>query len=142
MWAFLDAVASRSTAAAATLAERLLAEATPLPVLVTQLHRRLRDLILVREHLDTGSRPPRIVKDLKLQPYRAQKLSEQASRWDAEGLDAALADLLALDLRGKGISLEGATLQMSSGSDALSLQAWLARHAAPPARVPPPSSRA
>jgi DNA polymerase III delta subunit len=99
-------------------------------VLVTQLHRRLRDLILVREHLDAGSSNPHIVKDLKLQPFRARKLSEQARAWTAPQLDAALVDLLALDLRSKGIAVDGSTLQMSEAIDALAVQTWIARHAA------------
>jgi len=129
MWAFLDAVGSRSGAAASGLAERLLADGAPLPVLVSQLHRRLRDLILVREHIDSGSTPPQIVKDLKLQPFRAKKLAEQARSWSMAALEGALTDLLALDLRAKGIALDGATLQMSGAIDALTLQAWVSRHA-------------
>lgn len=127
-WAFLDAVGARAGAQAASLAELLIDDGAPMPVLVAQLHRRLRDLVLVREHIDAGSRPAQIVKELKLQPFRAQKLAEQASLWSLEGLESALADLLALDMRSKGISLEGATLQMSEAFDALALQAWLARH--------------
>ncbi len=128
-WAFLDAVGARAGAAAAMLAERLLADGTPLPVLVAQVHRRLRDLLLVREHLDAGSRPPEIVKQLKLQPFRAQKLSEQARRWSLPALEAAVVDLLALDLRSKGISLDGSTLQVSDRIDALSVLTWISRHA-------------
>jgi DNA polymerase III delta subunit len=135
MWAFLDAVGMREAASASELAERLLAEATPMPVLVSQLHRRVRDLLLVREHLDAGSRPPQIVKELKLQPFRAQKLSEQARRWTITQLEAALEDLLALDLRSKGIAVDGATLPMSPAIDALGLQTWLAGHAAAQART-------
>lgn len=129
-WAFLDAVGARAGAQAATLGERLIADGTPLPVLVSQIHRRLRDLVLVREHLDSGSKPPQIVKDLKLQPFRAKKLAEQSASWSIEALEAALTDLLALDLRSKGISLDGSTLQMSDKIDALSFQTWIARHAA------------
>ncbi len=127
-WAFLDAVGTRSAAASAGLAERLLADATPLPVLVSQLHRRLRDLLLVREHLDAGSRPPEIVKALKLQPFRAQKLAEQARHWSLPALEAALVELLALDVRSKGISLDGSTLQVSEAIDALTVQTWISRH--------------
>jgi DNA polymerase III delta subunit len=128
-WAFLDAVGMRTPRDASVLAERLFADGTPLPVLVSQLHRRLRDLILVLEHLEVGSSGPTISKDLKLQPFRAKKLAEQARRWTLPKLEAALAGLLALDLRGKGISLRGATLQMSEPMDALAVQAWLATHA-------------
>jgi DNA polymerase III delta subunit len=129
-WAFLDAVGARAGADASSLAERLLDEGTPLPVLISQLHRRLRDLILVREHLDTGSTPPQIVKELRLQPFRARKLAEQASAWSLATLEAAMVELLALDLRSKGIALDGSTLQMSEAIDALAVQTWIARHAA------------
>jgi DNA polymerase III delta subunit len=97
---------------------------------VSQLYRRLRDLILVREHLDSGSTPPQIVKELKLQPFRAKKLAEQARNWSSPALEAALVDLLALDLRSKGIALDGSTLQVSAAIDALTVQTWIARHAA------------
>jgi DNA polymerase-3 subunit delta len=127
-WAFLDAVGARAGAQAVRLADRLLTDGTPLPVLVGQLHRRLRDLILLREHIDTGSRPPEIVKAMKMQPFRAKKLSEQARTWSIRGLEAAMADLLALELRSKGISLNGSTLQMSDKIDALVFQTWLERH--------------
>ena len=133
-WAFLDAVAARAGAQATILAERLVADGTPLPVLVSQIHRRLRDLVLVREHLDAGSTPPQIVKELKLQPYRARKLSEQARSWSLPALEAALVDLLALDLRSKGIALDGSTLQVSEKIDALTVQVWIARHAAAASR--------
>ena len=133
-WAFLDAVGARAGASAATLAERLLDAGTPLPVLISQLHRRLRDLILVREHLDSGSTPPQIVKDLKLQPFRAKRLAEQARAWSLPALEVATVELLALDLRSKGIALDGSTLQMSEAIDALAVQTWIARHASAAAR--------
>jgi len=133
-WAFLDAVGARAGANATTLAERLLADGTPLPVLISQLHRRLRDLILVREHLDAGSTPPQIVKELKLQPFRAQKLAEQAGAWSMPALEAATVELLALDLRSKGITLDGSTLQVSEAIDALAVQTWIARYAMAAAR--------
>jgi competence protein ComEC len=133
-WAFLDAVGGRDASQASIIAERLLAASTPSPVLVTQLHRRLRELLLVREHLEAGARPPQIVREMKLQPFRAQKLTEQAQRWSLEAIEAALDDLLDLDLRSKGISLDGSTIQMSGALDALDLQAWLARHLPAPHR--------
>ena len=129
-WAFLDAVGARKGALATSLAERLLGDGTPLPVIVSQLHRRLRDLILVREHIDSGSTNPQIVKDLKLQPFRAKKLAEQARAWTSPQLVAAMVELLALDLRSKGIAVDGSTLQMSEPIDALTVQVWIARHAA------------
>jgi DNA polymerase III delta subunit len=128
-WAFLDAVASRAGSPAAVLAERLLDAGTPPPVLVTQLHRRLRELLLVREHLDAGTSGAQIVKSMKLQPFRAQKLAEQARNWSIVGLERALDDLLELDLRTKGISLDGSTIHVSDRLAGLGLQTWLAHHA-------------
>ena len=56
-WAFLDAVALRHPADAARIAERLLDGGTPMPVLLAQVHRRLRELVVVRDHLAAGTRP-------------------------------------------------------------------------------------
>ena len=129
-WAFLDALAARRGGEAARLAEMLLAEGTALPVITTQIHRRLRDLVLVRDHLDAGTRPPDLVREMKLQPFRAQKLAEQAATWTAEELEAALAGLVELDLRGKGISIDGSTVQVSDERDALAVCLFIAEHAA------------
>ena len=87
-WAFLDAVGGRRPAEASALISGLLAEATPMPVLISQIHRRLRELIVIREHVDAGSKPADIVRELKLQPFRAQKLTEQARTWQSSELDA------------------------------------------------------
>lgn len=130
MWAFLDALGGRDASSAARLGDALLDEGTPMPVLVAQVHRRLRELVITREHLDSGSRPADIVRSLKVQPFRAQKLAEQARTWTAAGLDDALTDLADLDLRSKGIALDGSTVQMSGSLDALTLQVWLAVHVA------------
>jgi DNA polymerase III delta subunit len=130
VWAFLDAVAARRGAQASLLATRLTLAGTPLPVIVAQLHRRIRELVQVREHLDTGTRPPELVRVMRLQPFRAQKLAEQAATWDATALDGALLGLVELDLRSKGISLDGGTVRMDDEVDALGLQLWIAEHAA------------
>jgi DNA polymerase III delta subunit len=129
MWAFLDAVALRRGAEASRLAERLLGGGTPLPVLVGQLHRRVRELIIVREHLETGTRPADLVRVMRLQPFRAQKLTEQAETWDLPNLEAAVSGLLELDLRSKGITLDGSTAPMTDARDALGVQLWITEHA-------------
>jgi DNA polymerase III delta subunit len=126
MWAFLDALGTRSVASASRLAERILGDGTPMPLLIAQVHRRLRDLVLVREHLDTGSRSAEIIRDMRVAPFRAQKLTEQARAWTADELLDALDGLLELDLRSKGIATDGGVRQMSEAIDGLSLQAWLA----------------
>jgi DNA polymerase III delta subunit len=128
-WAFLDAIGNRATAAATTLAGRLLAEATPLPVIITQLHRRLRELIVIRDHLAAGTRPADLVKELKLQPYRAQKLSEQARTWTQGELDDALEGLFELDLLSKGIATDGTPHSLSEDRSQLALLAWIGAHA-------------
>ena len=128
-WAFLDAIGGRATAQATTLAGRLLAEATPMPVIVTQLHRRLRELIVIRDHLAAGTKPAELVKELKLQPYRAQKLSEQARAWTQPELDEALQGLFELDLLSKGIATDGTAHSLSEDRSQLALLAWIGTHA-------------
>ena len=127
-WAFLDAVGARRPTEASALISRLLAEATPMPVLISQIHRRLRDLIVIREHVDAGTKPPDIVRELKLQPFRAQKLTEQARTWSSEELDDALNDLAALDLLSKGIADDGSPHSLSDDRSELALVAWLGEH--------------
>jgi DNA polymerase III delta subunit len=128
-WAFLDALGGRRVTEAATLAARLLAEATPMPVLITQIHRRLRELIVIRDHLAAGTKPADLVRELKLQPYRAQKLTEQARTWQQAELDDALAELYALDLLSKGIAADGSAHSLSEDRSQLALLAWIGGHA-------------
>lgn len=132
VWGFLDAVAARRGADASLLATRLVEAGTPLPVVVAQLHRRIRELIAVREHLDAGTRPPELIRVMRLAPFRAQKLTEQARAWDPASLDQALLGLVELDLRSKGISLTGGAVRMDDELDALGLQLWIAEHPAAP----------
>ena len=66
MWAFLDAVAARRSRDAAGLAERLLAAGTPAPVIVVQLHRRLRELIDVRQRLANGTRAQELARAMRM----------------------------------------------------------------------------
>jgi DNA polymerase III delta subunit len=127
-WAFLDAIGARRASEAGTLVRRLLDAATPMPVLITQLHRRLRDLVVVRDLLSAGTKPPDLVRELKLQPFRAQKLSEQARAWQPEELDQAFDDLYALDLLSKGIADDGSPHSLSDDRSELALLAWIGKH--------------
>ena len=129
-WAFLDAVGSRRVRLAAELFTRLEAQGSPLPVVVSQLHRRLRELLVIRELLTNGSRPNELPRIMKLQPFRAQKLAEQATTWTLPELEAALEGLLSLDLESKGIALDGSTVQMSDERSGLSLDVWLVERVA------------
>lgn len=101
-WAFLDAVGNRQLRTAAELLPRIL-DTLPEPVLVTQLHRRLRELILVADLLASGARPASLARTLGLHPYRVDRLVEQARRWTLPELQAALEGVFELDLRSKGV---------------------------------------
>jgi DNA polymerase III delta subunit len=120
-WGFLDAVAARRTPEAATLLGRLLAEGTPLPLLVVQLHRRVRSLLEVREHLASGGSPEALPRVLKMKPYPAQKMAEQARAWTLGQLESALEGLFEVDVTTKG--LEGVAASASEAQ--LALELWL-----------------
>ena len=107
-WAMLDAVAERRTDVAGPLLDRLL-ETTPLTVVIVQLHRRLRELLIAADLVAQGRRPPDIVKAIGGHPFRAQKLVEQARRWTLAELDAALEGVLELDAMIKGAVDAGST---------------------------------
>jgi DNA polymerase-3 subunit delta len=94
-WAFLDAVGLRRADVAADLAGKL--DDVPGPVLVTQLHRRIKQLIDVADLLAAGTPAGSLVRTLKLNPYVAEKLAAQARTWALPELDAAMAGLLELD---------------------------------------------
>jgi DNA polymerase III, delta subunit len=94
-WAFLDAVGMRRAGEAAELAERL--ADVPGPVLVVHLHRRIRELMEIADLLAAGTPAATLVRTLKLNPYRAERLAEQARTWALPELDAALVGLLELD---------------------------------------------
>jgi DNA polymerase III delta subunit len=125
VWAFLDAIAARRARDAATLAERLIAAGTPLPIILSQLHRRLRELIDVRDRLSQGTRPNELPRVLGMQPFRAQKLAEQAAGWRIAELEDALDGLLELDLETKGIATDGRTMSVSDERAALGLDVWI-----------------
>jgi DNA polymerase III delta subunit len=85
---------------AGELADRL--DDVPSPVLVVHLHRRLRELIQIADLLAAGTPAATLVRTLKLNPYRAEMLANQARSWTLPELDAALAGLLELDATLKG----------------------------------------
>jgi hypothetical protein len=89
----------------------------------------MRELITVRDHIAAGTKPQDLVRELKLQPYRAQKLTEQARTWTQDELDDALQDLYELDLMTKGISMDGSPHSLSEERSNLALLAWIGAHA-------------
>ena len=100
-WAMLDAVADRRADIAGPLLDRLL-EATPLPVVIVQLHRRMRELLVAADLAGSGAKPGDIVKAIGAHPFVAQKLVEKARRWSLPELDDALEGLLEIDAMVKG----------------------------------------
>jgi DNA polymerase III delta subunit len=123
VWAFTDAVGLRDVGRASALMD-LLAGTTPEPVLLAVLHRRIRELIEIADHVAAGASEGSMSKTLGLHPVRAQILTTQARRWSLDELRAALEGLLDLDATVKGAP-------GSPGSDAqrsLGFTLWIADH--------------
>ena len=103
VWAFTDAVGERRVERALELLERLL-EATPEPVLLAVLHRRIRELIETGDRLGNGERLPAIGKAIGVNSqFRMEKLRDQAKVWSVPELVAALDALVGLDAMVKGV---------------------------------------
>jgi DNA polymerase-3 subunit delta len=102
VWAFTDAVGERRGAAALELLDRLIDD-TPEPILLTVLHRRIRELLEIGDRLAGGERLATAAKAMGIaSDYRAQTLAAQAGRWTIEELTAALDGLVELDAMIKG----------------------------------------
>jgi DNA polymerase III delta subunit len=116
-WAFLDAVAERRAAQAGPLLDRIL-ESSAEQLVIVQLHRRLRELLIAADHRATGAPPADLVKLLGIHPFRVQKAAEAARRWTVTELDAALEGLLELDAMTKRVA-------DAEGSDRQRRMAWV-----------------
>jgi DNA polymerase III delta subunit len=125
-WALLDAIANRRIRQATELLERLLGS-TPEPVLVVVIHRRFRELIEVADRLESGEAPASLVRSMKLKPFRAEKLVEQARHWTLPELMAALDGLFALDVAVKGADGTATT----EGQRRLAFLLWATERVAP-----------
>lgn len=123
LWALADAVGGRRTVEAVALIERVLAT-RPEPVVLTVLHRRVRELIMVADARGRGEPLQAIARAMKLKEYPARKLWEQAATWEPAELEAALEGLLELDAALKG---ERGT---SARRRRLAFDLWLAEHVA------------
>ena len=105
LWALSDAVGMRRADAIDHL-ERALA-ATPEPVLVVMLHRRIRELLELADRLARGATLQAAARSMKLHEFRARTLETQARRWAVADLEAALGGLLELDATIKGSGAGG-----------------------------------
>ena len=125
-WALLDAVAWRRVGDAADLLDRVLA-VTPEPVVLVQLHRRIRELIEVADVVGSGTPARDLPRVLRLHPFRAETLAKQAAGWTVDELVAALDGLLDLDATVKGAGRP----KVSEPVRRLSFSLWLATKVAP-----------
>lgn len=125
VWAFSDAVGERRVGKALELLDRLL-EATPEPVLLAVLHRRVRELLEIGDRLAAGERLAGAAKAMGIgAEYRARTLSGQARAWTTPELTAALDALVDLDAMVKGVP--GSDLSAAQRRLAFSL--WVVDHA-------------
>jgi len=125
VWAFTDAVGERRVEQALELLDRLL-EATPEPVLLAVLHRRLRELIETGDRLTGGERLPAIGKAMGVNSeFRMGKLRDQAKVWTTPELVAALDGLVELDVMVKGVP--GA--ERGDAQRRLAFSLWVIDHA-------------
>lgn len=123
LWALADAVGGRRVREAATLVELVLG-ARPEPVVLTVLHRRVRELLIMADGREREVPLQTIARAMKLKEYPARKLWEQAAGWEPVELEAALDGLLDLDAALKG---DGAT---DARRRRLAFDLWLAEHVA------------
>ncbi len=102
VWALSDAVGERRVAVAVTALERLL-DATPEPVLLAVLHRRVVELLELGDRVAAGAKLPDAARAMGItSEYRAKTLAAQARKWTTDELTAALHGLVELDAMVKG----------------------------------------
>ncbi len=125
IWALTDAIGRRDAAKAGPQLDRLL-EGTAIPILVTVLHRRLRELLMAADIAARGGRPADMVKAIGGAPFRVQKLAEQAATWSPAELADAMEGLLELDATLKGATDAGGTERQVR----LAFAVWVRDHVA------------
>ena len=124
-WAMLDAIGERDSRKAADALGRLV-DTTPQPLLLAQLHGRIRQLLEVTDRLAAGEDPRSLPRTMGLKPYPAEKLAAMSHRWTVAELEAALDGLFELDVIVKGVDGNGTSDQ----GRRLAFMLWLAEHVA------------
>jgi DNA polymerase III delta subunit len=103
VWALTDAVAERRHGQALEALDRLVDD-TPEPVLLAVLHRRVVELLELRDRMASGDGLPVAARAMGINSeFRARTLAGQARHWTIDELGAALADLVELDALVKGV---------------------------------------
>ncbi len=126
LWALTDAVALRQAEFAGPALDQAL-EAQPEPVIVTLVHRRLRELLIAADARAAGARPPEIVRMVGGNPGVAQHRVDQSARWTVPELEAALDGLLDLDRMAKRAGAGAGT----DGQRRMAWIAWVAERVSP-----------
>jgi DNA polymerase III delta subunit len=135
-WAFLDSVGQRDVRRAASLLPRLL-ESMPEPVVVTQLHRRIRELLIAKDATSGGATPQQLMRMVgTTSGFVVQKLVAQSARWSIPELEAALEGVLELDDRVKG------STGSSEAQRRLAFTLWLAERVGGATTTRRPAARA
>ncbi|MCU0505873.1 MAG: ComEC/Rec2 family competence protein [Chloroflexi bacterium] len=141
LFELIDAIGTRQVRRAIVLLDRASAS-VPGPVLVTRVHRRLREIAIAAGMVGTGTRPVEIARSLgwaipsKRDPeqqekalstlaWRVDRALAEARRWGPGELEAALDGLLAVDASMKGDPAAGERAQR------LALTLWLVERVAP-----------
>lgn len=102
VWALSDAVGERRADAVSATLDRLL-EATPEPVLLAVLHRRIVELLEIGDRLSGGLNLPEAARAMGISSeFRAKTLASQARKWTTADLTGALEGLVTLDAMVKG----------------------------------------
>ena len=96
IFAFVEALGAGDRGRALDLLEALLGTGEPPLRIVYMIRRQFRLLARARSLLDEGSSRPEVASTLKVPPFVAKKLEEQAGKMGTEDLERALA--LTLDL--------------------------------------------
>lgn len=133
VWALTDAVGERRVEAALTALERLI-DATPEPVLLAVLHRRVVELLELGDRLAGGAALPGAARAMGIaSEFRAKTLAAQARRWTTDELTAALGALVELDGMVKGAPGSAA----DAAQRRLAFTLWVRDHVACGERVGP-----
>ena len=127
LFALTDAVGNRQGPHAVATLDRLLREGRPEPLLLTVLHRRIRDILMVGGQFASGAKASEVIAATGLHPFVVGKMQEMAARWTDEALTRALGDLVELDAMAKGVPGSESTDKQR----ALALMLWAREHATP-----------
>ena len=112
IFAFVDALAAGQRGRAVELLEALVGTGEPPLRLTFMVRRQFRLVARARALFERGVPQAEVAKDLKVPPFVARKLSEQASKLDERDLERALAAVLDLESGLKGGSNLGDGLQV------------------------------